>query len=131
MDQHFFERLGVTDGLDGVFFFQYIYTGLAKRAIFWIFCRSREAASGAVLENFLVKINYQEPRSGSGAVLRFGWKLETSVVQSGESGNFNFTQEKQLVALRHLLIRLKLKLVFVKRFTTPTPFVIFYLQTII
>ena len=83
------------------------------------------------MENFLVKINYQEPRSGSGAVLRFGWKLETSVVQSGESGNFNFTQEKQLVALRHLLIRLKLKLVFVKRFTTPTPFVIFYLQTII
>ena len=36
---------------------------LAERAIFWIFCRSREAASGAVLEIFLVKINYQEPRS--------------------------------------------------------------------
>ena len=83
------------------------------------------------MENFLVKINYQEPRSGSEAVLRFGSKLETSVVQSGESGNFNFTQEKQLVALRHVFIRLKL--VFVKRFTTPTPFVIFYfyLQTII
>ena len=33
---------------------------LAERAICWIFCRSREAASRAVLEIFLVNIKSRE-----------------------------------------------------------------------
>ena len=82
---------------------------LAERAICWIFCRSREAGSGAVLE-------FSQLISRAGKRLRCRLGCKTSVVQSG-----NFTQERQLVDLRQLLT--KLKLVFVKRFTTPTPFV--------
>ena len=43
--------------------FDLLFSVLVKRAFCWYLSRSREAASGAVLEIFLVKINYQEPRS--------------------------------------------------------------------
>ena len=52
-----------------------IWSGLTERAIFWIFCQSREAASGAVLEIFLVNI-----KSRKAAPEPF-W-LETGVVRS-------------------------------------------------